>query len=175
MLVSKTLDSNEECIRCLLHPLMYSISRKKLNHPAILPAPNSSKVSLLRLKYANDGLDFCIKHGQSLSVKNNEFVGLAIITPDAVQKCNQIHKEQHPTGFVQAEIKYAPINRGEYVDTSIDIDTDSSDIDLPMHADLTYNNLNEEDVKTALRMYANELLKRIKFAIYENGSLGDWK
>lgn len=175
MLVSKTLDSDEECIRCLLHPLMYSVSKKKLNHPAVLPAPNNNKVSLLRLKYAVDGLDFCIKHGQSLSVKNNEFVGLAIITPDAVQKCNQIHKDQHPIGFIQAEIKYAPINQGAYVDTSVNIDTNDPNIDLPMHADLTYNNLDGEDVKTALRMYANELLKQTKFAIFENGSLGEWR
>ncbi len=175
MLVSKTLESDEECIRCLLHPLMYSVRKHKLTPPAVLPAPNKDKVSLLRLRYSNDGLNFCIKHGQSLSVKDNEFVGLAIITPSIVQKCNQIHKDQHPIGYIQAEIKYAPMNKGGYVDMSIDIDTDNPNIDLPMHSDLKYNNLNEEDVRNALRMYANELLKQIKFAIYEDGSLGSWR
>lgn len=174
MLVSKVLDPKEPCIRCLLHPLMFSQGKCKLNAPAVLPPPNGDKVSLLRLMYTKDGLCFCIQHGQSLLVKNNEFVGLAMITQNMVEECNEVHKTQHPEGFVCAEIKYAPMNKGEYVDTSIDIDSEDPNIDLPMHADLTYYNLNNDNVKTALRMFANELLKRVKFAVYADGKLEEW-
>jgi len=160
MLVPKELNSSEECIRCVLHPLMYSKSQQKLRREAMLPPRNSSKVSLLRLDYTEEGLPFCIRHGKLLSVKGQTFVGLASITPQMVNECSDSVLKPHS---LKAEVVYAPMHKGEYVDKTIDVYTQDSNVDLPMHADLTYNNEEDNDVKTELRMFANELVKRASF------------
>lgn len=163
MFVSKKLDPTEECIRCVLHPLMYSNSKKQLRREAMLPPPDSNKVSLLRLAYTEGGLPFCVKHGKSLSISGQTFVGLASITPQMVSECSDsILKPQS----MSAEVVYAPMHQGEYVDTSMDIDTQDPSVDLPMHADLTYTDKDEDDVKTVRRMFANELVKRASFIGY---------
>ena len=126
----------------------------------MLPPRNSNKVSLLRLDYTVEGLPFCVKHGKSLSIDGQTFVGLASITPDMVNECSdRILKPQ----LLRAEVVYAPMHQGEYVDTSIDVDTQDPNVDLPMHADLTYFTQEEGDVKTILRMFANELVKQASF------------
>lgn len=160
MLVPKELDSVEECIRCVLHPLMYSKSQQKLKREAMLPPRGSNKVSLLRLKYTEEGLPFCIRHGKSLSVNGHTFVGLASVTPQMVNECSDGVLKQYS---LKAEVIYAPMHQGKYVDPTIDIDTKDPNIDLPMHADLTYSKAEEGDVKTELRMFANELVKRVGF------------
>lgn len=160
MLVPKHLDPSEKCIRCVLHPLMYSNSKHQLKREAMLPPRNSTKVSLLRLDYTEEGLPFCVNHGKSLSIDGQTFVGLASITPKMVEECSdKILKTQS----LHAEVVYAPMHQGEYVDTSIDVDTQDPNIDLPMHADLTYDTQEEGDVRTVLRMFANELVKRASF------------
>ena len=160
MLVPKNLDPSEKCIRCVLHPLMYSNSKHQLKREAMLPPRNSNKVSLLRLDYTEEGLPFCVNHGKSLSIDGQTFVGLAFITPKMVKECSDnILKPQS----LSAEVIYAPMHQGEYVDTSIDVDTQDPDVDLPMHADLTYFSNEEGDVKTILRMFANELVKKASF------------
>lgn len=160
MLVPKELDSAEECIRCVLHPLMYSNSQQKLRREAMLPPRESNKVSLLRLVYTEDGLPFCVKHGKSLSVKGQTFVGLASVTPQMVNECSDSILKPHS---LKAEVVYAPMHKGEYVDPTIDVYTRDPNVDLPMHADLTYSNEGDSDVKTELRMFANELVKRASF------------
>lgn len=160
MLVSKELDPNEECVRCILHPLMFSISHHKLKREALLPPRNSNKVSLLRLAYTEGGIPFCVNHGKSLSIDGQTFVGLACITPQMVKECSDRVLKQHSQ---YADIVYAPMHQGNYVDTSIDIDSKDPNIDLPMHADLTYFNHQESEVQTILRMFANELVKLASF------------
>lgn len=171
MIVSKQLEPDEKCIRCLLHPLMFS-HRKGLQNYCVLPPLNGNKVSLLRLRYAKDGLAFCFRFGKSLLVKNNEFVGLAMLTPNIVAECNAVIKNVANPVF--AEIVYAPMTKGNYVDLTLDVDTDDPDIDLPMHADLSYYNLEEGDVKTNLRMYAHELIKKVEYALCEEDALKNW-
>ena len=160
MIIPKELDPTEECIRCILHPLMYSISKRKLRREALLPPPNSNRVSLLRLDYTEGGLPFCFRHGKSLSILGQDFVGLASVTPRAVKDCSDRILRPHAN---HAEIIYAPMHQGKYVDTSIDIDTQDPNVDLPMHADLTYIDIEEGDIKTVLRMFANELVKYASF------------
>lgn len=160
MLVPKTLDPIEECIRCVLHPLMYRNSKKELKREAMLPPPGSNKVSLLRLAYAEGGLPFCVNHGKSLSISGQTFVGLASVTPQMVSECSDSILKPHS---MSAEVVYAPMHQGKYVDTTIDIDTQDPSVDLPMHADLTYTDEEEDDVKTLRRMFANALVKRASF------------
>ena len=157
MLVPKKLDPTEECIRCVFHPLMYSNSRKQLRREAMLPPSGSNKVSLLRLAYAEGGLPFCVNHGKSLLISGQTFVGLASVTPQMISECSDNILKPHSMG---AEVVYAPMHKGEYVDTTIDIDTQDPSVELPMHADLTYTDKDEDDVKTIRRMFANELVKR---------------
>lgn len=160
MLVPKNLDSTEVCIRCVLHPLMFSNSSHRLKREAMLPPPSSNKVSLLRLSYAEGGISFCVKHGKSLSVAGQTFVGLASVTPQMVNDCSDKILKPHS---MHAEVVYAPMHQGNYVDTSIDVDTQDPDVDLPMHADLTYFNSEEGDIQTLNRMFANELVKHASF------------
>ena len=160
MLVLKELDSSEECIRCVLHPLIYSKSQQKLRREAMHPPRGSNKVSLLRLDYTEEGLPFCIRHGKALSVKGQTFVGLASITPQMVNECSEGVLKPY---LLKAEVVYAPMHKGEYVDRTIDVYTQDPNVDLPKHADLTYNNEEDGDVKTELRMFANELVKRANF------------
>lgn len=162
MLVPKKLDPTEECIRCVFHPLMYSNSGKQLRREAMLPPPGTNKVSLLRLVYAEGGLPFCFNHGKSFSLSGQTFVGLASVTPQMVSECSDSVLRPHSMG---AEVVYAPMHKGEYVDTTIDIDTQDPSVELPMHADLTYTDKDEDDVKTIRRMFANELVKRARFVL----------
>lgn len=160
MLIPKSLDFSEECIRCIYHPLMYSEHLQKLKREAFLPPQNSNKVSLLRLKYTSGGYDFCVRHGKSLLMRKQFFLGLAKITPKMVKVCEEDVLVKHG---LSAEIIYAPMNNGEYIDTSVDIYTDDTNIDLPMHADLTYSKIGKGEVQTLLRMFANELAKIATF------------
>ena len=139
---------------------MYSISKHKLRREALLPPRNSKRVSLLRLDYAVGGLPFCVRHGKSLSIAGQEFVGLACVTPQAVKDCSDRILRPHAN---YAEIVYAPMHQGNYVDSSIDIDSQDPNVDLPMHADLTYFNMEQGDVQTIVRMFANELIKQVRF------------
>ena len=52
------------------------------------------------------------------------------------------------------------MHQGHYVlDKDVFIDDDT--VELPMHADLTYNIANEGDVSTRLRKYASQLVKKM--------------
>ncbi len=164
MLIPKTLDPEEECVRCVLHPLMYSQSKGRLNRTAFLPPPGGNKVSLLRLAYTTGGYDFCIKHGRSLIIKDNTFVGLASISPKMVKECSDSVLKSHSLG---AEILYAPMHQGQYIDSDVDIDTTNSDIDLPMHADLVYVKIAQGEVQTTIRKFAHELSKKARFFLVE--------
>ena len=159
MLVSKIIGFDEECVRCVLHPLMYSKSKHKIKRESFLPPPNSNKVSLLRLAYTEGGIEFCINHGKSIS-KCQCFVGLASITPEMVKECLDSILNKHS---LCAEIVYAPMHQGLYIDTMMDIYTNDPNINLPMHADLTYSHVEQGEVQTELRMFANELSKKAKF------------
>ena len=162
MLIPQKIDSDEECVRCVLHPLMFSASRHKLKREAMPPPRGSNKVSLLRLAYTKEGLPFCIRHGKSLSIDGHTFVGLALITPRMVDDCSKSILKPHE---LSAVVVYAPMHHGEYVDVSVGIDTQDPNVDLPMHADMTYFNViqKEGEVNTILRMFANELVKRAAF------------
>ena len=164
MLIPKTLDPEEECIRCVLHPLMYSQSKRKLKREAFLPPPGDNKVSLLRLAYTEGGLTFCINHGKSLLIPKHTFVGLASITPKMVEECSD---DVLKTNSFCVEIVFAPMHQGRYINTTLDIDTAVSNIDLPMHADLVYAIIEQGEVQTTLRKFAHELSKKAKFILAE--------
>lgn len=176
MVVPKHIDNTEDCIRCVMHPNMYSSSKKRLKEPAVLPPPNDNKVSLLRLKYTSGGIEFCKNHGLSLENERSVFVGLAKIRQNDVLDCNDASTVEHPQDPVLAQIVYAPMSGGKYLPCNVEVDTTDSNIDMPMHADLTYNivNNNEGEVKTSLRMYAKELIKKIEFAQYCEGDIDEW-
>lgn len=176
MIVPKEIDENEDCIRCVVHPLMYSESKDRLKEPAVLPKPGDNKVSLLRLKYTVDGTDFCVHHGLSLASGSSSFVGLAKICPKNVAECNVVSRKLQSHNPISAEIVYAPMSGGNYLPNDTVVDTEDDGVDLPMHADLTYSNIDnrEGEVKTSLRMYAKELLKRVKFAPYKDGKTEEW-
>lgn len=169
-LVDKHIEDDETCVRCVLHPLMYSESNNKLKEQAFQPKWGEHDASLLRLRYST--VDFCRHHGEKLAVEGQTFVGLAFLTPIQVEKINnwaiseastkKYDGENAEVNGIEAHIEYAPMNNGKYVDRNIDVYTER-DIDLPMHADLKYAKAFDDDVKTRVRHYARQLAQIVKF------------
>ena len=86
-LVSKTVDDEELCVRCIHHPLMYSASKNKLKEEAFQAKWDERDASLLRLRYCDES--FCVAHGQKIEIKGSSFVGLATISPTDVNAVNE--------------------------------------------------------------------------------------
>jgi hypothetical protein len=176
ILINKNIANSEECIRCIYFSLMIGSNNHKLKREAFLPAKGHNDVSLLRLLYTD--LSFCITHGENTKMNGQTFCALASITSNIVNRNNEWalseesknnkNNNDDEINGVQAKIQYAPMSKGEYVSKDIDIYTDDTTIDLPMHADLVYNDNMDGDVKTKLRKYANELVKRVKYSMNEN-------
>lgn len=159
-LVPRSISEDEPCVRCVMHPMMYSESKQRLKREAILPAPNRKDVSLLRLNYTN--IDFCIFHGKKLSNVNTSFKCLATLYRKDLKELNSLSDIENTLwSGIKSEIIYGPMHQGHYVlDKDVYVDDDS--VELPMHADLTYNNLNEGDVSTRMRKYASQLVKKME-------------
>lgn len=165
-LVPRTISENEPCVRCVMHPMMYSESKQRLKREAMLPAPNRRDVSLLRLNYTN--IDFCILHGRSLSNTNASFKCLATVHGKDLKELNNLSdsKDTQWAG-VNSEIIYGPMHQGHYV-LDKDVYVDDDDVELPMHADLIYYTANEGDVSTRMRKYANQLVKKMEIIYKES-------
>lgn len=159
-LVPRLISEGEPCVRCVMHPMMYSERKQKLKREAVLPAPNKKDVSLLRLNYTN--IDFCILHGKKLSNSSASFKCLATLYGKDLHELNEMSdiKETQWAG-VKTEIVYGPMHQGHYVlDKDVYVDDDT--VELPMHADLRFNTANEGDVSTRMRRYANQLVKKME-------------
>jgi len=154
-LIPEHIDGEEPCVRCILHPMMYSESKQKFRREALLPPPNRNDVSLLRLNYTT--IDFCAEHGKSIAKENVHYVGLVSITRNDVLSVNREQKD-----CVSADIVYGPMHQDKYVlDRPVYVDDPS--VDLPMHADLKYNKaLEAGEVRTLMRLYADKLMKKIR-------------
>lgn len=171
-LVDKVISDHEICIRCLLTPLLYSRSKKRLNDAAFLPPADSDEVSLLRLLYTD--LNKCKAHAKFLQerIKDNTYVGLASITLADVKCINEgvlanIKADDDNSLIITGNIRYAPMNeREEYEPLNIDVYSD--DNGLPMHANIIYSHRIEKGkVATKARKYARELIKLSHFSIDE--------
>lgn len=158
-LVPRSISENEPCVRCVMHPMMYSESKQRLKREAVLPAPNRRDVSLLRLNYTN--IEFCIHHGRNLSNTNASFKCLATLYGKYLKELNNLSDSKNTQwAGVKSEIIYGPMHQGRYV-LDKDVYVEDDDVELPMHADLTYNTVNEGDVSTRMRRYANQLVKKM--------------
>ncbi len=147
---------------------MISASKQKLNFEALLPPPCSCNVSVLRLSYAD--LNFCVQHGCTIKMKDQDFYALCSITKNIINKNNKWAQSKESklnniTNQIRAEIIYAPMNNNKYVSKTVDIYADDKTVELPMHAEIIFNVPNIKDQKSRLKSYARELLKHIKFAI----------
>ena len=154
--IPKEIAIYEPCVRLLFHPFMVSNSDYKLKREAMLPRPNGREVSLFRLNYTT--IENCEAMGHSMNYGENEFWGYAIVTVKDVEETNQT------CDGAEAHIVYAPMHKGEYVPTDIDLCVDDENVDLPMHADMVYTEpLPREACKarTAMRKYASSLVKRM--------------
>lgn len=170
-LVSKTIADDEPCVRCIHHPLMFSASKNKLKDEAFQPKWDERDASLLRLNYCDE--EFCVAHGKNVNIKGSEFIGIATICQNDVNAVNEwsdsdesrmkYDGKSEESNRMKAHIHYAPMNAGDYVDSNIDVYTES-EIDLPMHADLKYDASLNDDVKTRIRHYARKLAARAIFS-----------
>lgn len=158
-LVPRCISEDEPCVRCVMHPWMYSEKKQKLKRETVLPAPNRKDVSLLRLNYTN--IDFCIQHGKKLSNANATFTCLATLHRGNLKKLNGLSDSEVAWAGIKSEIIYGPMHQGHYV-LDRDVFVDDDNVELPMHADLTYNKTSDGDVSTRMRQYASQLVKMMK-------------
>ncbi len=169
--VSLSIDRNELLVRGILHPFFYSQSKRKLKETTFLPPPNSNTVSFNRLRYTN--VDFCKSHAKKINFPNNSYCGLSTIVVQNILLTNEQFTD------VNVKVVCSPINElGEYIDikkTKVFVDS----LGLPMHADLTYENLVESIEpfipQTRLRKIANELLKHAIFYEDQYPNENVWK
>lgn len=161
MLIPKIIEDSEICLRCLTNPLQYNLKKGKFQPSAVLPPPdrNRNDVSLSRLKYINS-IEICIERGESIQMGNNSFCGIASFTRKDVSDVNEITKDS----IISADIEYAPMHQDKYVPSGVDVFVNDPNVDKPDHAELRYNQAyNRNDVvNTPFRIYANELMKRLK-------------
>lgn len=165
-LVPRNISEDEPCVRCVMHPMMFSESKQRLKKEAVLPAPQKKDVSLLRLNYTN--LKFCIFHGKKLSNNNAVFKCLATLYAKHLLELNELTDSKNVQwAGIKAEIKYGPMHKGKYV-LDKDVYVEDPSVELPMHADLTYNVINEGNVSTRMRRYASQLVKKMEVIYKEN-------
>ncbi len=174
ILVDRTIEDHEQCIRCVLHPFM--ISKGKLNYNSMLPLFKRGRkdASFLRLRYTD--FSFCLHHGQNLAKEADvELEAFACITKHILDGVNNWANspdsntendegEMQPNG-VHAELKGTPMSNGEYIKDEVAVYLDDETIELPMHADMLYDAPYEDEVKVQYREFARQLLKRVKFTI----------
>lgn len=167
--VDKHILPEEECVRCVLHP--YHIhSNQKLRQDAFIPRQDDNRVSLLRIRYSS--IDFAHSHGRRIAErgKNCRYVGLVSITRQIVEEVNSWAKSKesgvkdgYESNGIEADIVYAPmINDEEYASVEETIYLDDPNVQLPMHADLTFSEKCDKEVQTRMRQYARELVKRVQ-------------
>ena len=170
VLVDKQIADTEVCARCIVHPLMYSESKNCLKDQAFQPKWDERDASVLRLNYCTK--EFCLRHGENLKMNGQTFVGLAFITSGQVEEVNQwaasenskkkYDGENIDINRTVAHVVYAPMHNGKYVDTKEDVYTEGN-VDMPMHADLRYTEKLDDDVKTRVREFARQLMKKAQF------------
>lgn len=161
MPIPKIIEDSEICLRCLTNPLQYNLKKGRFQPSAVLPPPdrNRNDVSLSRLKYISS-IDICIERGESIQMGNSTFCGIASFTRGDVSDVNKITKDS----IISADIEYAPMHQDKYISLDVDVFVDDPNVDKPDHAELRYNQAyNRNDVvNTPFRIYANELMKRLK-------------
>lgn len=174
--IDKAIDPKEVFIRCLLRPLMLKGKNvKKLNHTAILPPPEDDVVSVLRLRYITE--DDAVEHGKSLVISGNTFCGIARIANEVIISTNEwalsddsISDGTDGVNGIQATMIASPMYSGDdYVPKEIDVYLNDGSITFPLHAhaEIKYNNVNSGDIRTRLRAYANQLLKKIQYKLID--------
>ena len=182
ILIPKEIASDEPCIRCVMPSKM---KKGRITVDAMLPRVSNNDVSVLREKYTT--LDFCVEHGKSIDSQTHKLGALLRFTQQVVDDVNEWaqtmasvveNQETHEKAIsgMKAHLEYSPMIDGDnYADKTKDYYTDSP-ILLPMHADLIFEEpLEKGFVRTRMRVFGNELIKRSQKAIMEGDTLGEWK
>ena len=158
----KSIASDEPCVRCVMHP--YGFKKNKIQKEALMPPPQKTDVSLLRLRYTTK--EFCVRHGRSIRNGNSTFRCLATLTVQDVETSNELSRTSSEKVFpIMSNIIYGPMHKGKYV-LDADVYVDDPNVELPMHADLRYNipfpHPNGGEVATRMRKYAHTLANKMQ-------------
>ena len=155
----------------------------QLDTPAVLPPPDKTAVSILRLRYCSE--EYAVQYGRALRVKDQSFWGIMQITQKMIEEVNEwalselsILQGVDGVNGVQAQIVGSPMRTPtEYVEDDVDIFLDDTTIQIPMHADIVYQDEYTQEVRTRMRNYAKELLKRVRYRLVgEDGQLmAEWQ
>lgn len=155
----------------------------QLDTPAVLPPKDKTAVSILRLRYCSE--EYAVQYGRALRVNNQTFWGIMQITEKMITEVNEwalseLSFLQGVDGVngVQAQIVGSPMRTPtEYVADDVDVFMDDTSIQIPMHADIVYQDEYTQEVRTRMRYYAKELLKRVQYRLVDdNGQLmNEWQ
>lgn len=110
-LVPKTIADDEICLRCVFHPFHID-SKGKIKREALIPPTGRNDVSLLRESYMP--VQDCIEHARKLSNDRKIFTTLASLKRKDVKENNVFSQGKQLD--IEADIHYAPMNKGEYID-----------------------------------------------------------
>ncbi len=152
--IPRTIDENETILRCLVHPMFYSRSKKAMKREAFLPPPNKKDVSVLRRDYTSDD-SFCKNHCKTIKIGVSTYIGIAVFLARHIREINNDEQTTIPM-----ELKPTPLNpENELVSGYKEIFMDTPG--LPMHADIIYERpLHKGMPATEHRIVANMLLKK---------------
>ncbi len=133
--VSPIIENDEVLARGIVHPLMYSKSKKRLKENAFKPPPGRNDVSVLRLRYTD--ADFCKKHFKTLVVGFHVYCGIALLkVGEARNVPSNIFVNNEERDLPKLEVSFTPLNAaGNYRN---DAPVLAEDAGLPMHADIVF-------------------------------------
>lgn len=182
ILIPKDIAKDEPCIRCLLPT---KVNKQKIHPDAVLPRESKTDASVLREKYTT--IERCIEHGKSIDPQTHGLAGLLRFSQAIVDKVNEwaqtqeaevenIETHEKEVSGVKAHLEYSPMKDTEtYADKNVDYYTDSTDLQLPMHADLMYEEpLEKGFVRIKMRMYGSRLIRCSQKAFMNSEVLGEW-
>lgn len=182
ILIPKEIERDEPLIRCVIPSKMHN---GRFKDDAMLPRLSNNDVSLLREKYTT--LGFCVEHGKSIDTQTHQLGALLRLSQRDVDEVNawaqteasiveDLATKTKAVCGMKAHVEYSPMDDGHYVSKTDDFYMDSP-ISLPMHADMLFEEpLEKGFVRTRMRKFANELIKRCQKALMnrETDDLGDW-
>lgn len=168
VVIPLNVDASESLVRGVVQPFFYSDRQKKLKLEAFMPPPKKADVSVLRLEYTTPS--FCKGHCKGLRINNSDYVGMAVLTAEAVNIASQLSN----TGF-SVNVVATPLDAALQLVTKVPITT--ADPGLPMHADIMYHAVPDvvQGVPNSnMKLIARQLLKYCCYYPDPTPALSNW-
>lgn len=151
------IHEEESLGRIILHSLHYSESKNKIRPEAFIPSPNEiDEISVLRYMYTN--ANFCKRHGLKIAqIRNHpnnpcKFIGVAFLFNHEINTVSAGSTE------VSCQAIASPYDENNNRRTDPQVFTE--DLGLPMHADIKYSMVVEQD-KPIRQLVKQHIVKKL--------------